>query len=226
MAELILALDVPTRSDALRLLDRLPALRWVKLGSVLMTAEGPDLVRELTGRGLAVFLDLKWHDIPSTVAGAVAAAVKLGVRMATVHATGGTEMLRAAAASAAESLSLVGVTVLTSQPATGSPEVPQETAAEVERLARLSQSAGLSGVVCSALEIARVRSAIGPDALIVVPGIRRTADDPGDQHRTASPFEAVRLGATHLVVGRPIVRAPDPSRALEDFYTQMEGGPG
>jgi orotidine-5'-phosphate decarboxylase len=117
--------------------------------------------------------------------------------------------------------------VLTSQQASGSPEVPEgETAAEVERLARLSRSAGLSGVVCSALEIERVRSAIGPDALVVVPGIRRTADDPGDQQRTASPFEAVRMGATHLVVGRPIVRSPDPSRALEDFYSQMEGGPG
>src|ERR1044071_30891 len=117
MAELILALDLPTRGEALRLLDRLPALKWVKVGSILMTAEGPSLVRELIGRGLEVFLDLKWHDIPNTVAGAVAVAAQLGVRLATVHTSGGPDMLRAAAAQAG-SVALVGVTVLTSQAAT------------------------------------------------------------------------------------------------------------
>ena len=225
MAELILALDVASRSEALRLLDRLPALRWVKVGSILMTAEGPDLVRELIARGLQVFLDLKWHDIPSTVAGAVTLAGGLGVRMATVHAAGGSEMLRAAASAAVDSLSLVGVTVLTSDRKLQSTDFTDETdgglTAKVVRLARDSVAAGLSGVVCSALEIERVRSAIGPDALIVVPGIRRIGDDPGDQQRTASPAEAVRLGATHLVVGRPIVQATDPGRALEAFYAEL-----
>ena len=225
MAELILALDLPARSDALRLLDRLPALRWVKVGSILMTAEGPALVRELVARGLQVFLDLKWHDIPSTVAGAITVAGGLGVRMATVHAAGGAEMLRAAASATGDRLALVGVTVLTSRP-----ESPTEStgdtdgglAAEAERLARLSVGSGLAGVVCSAHEIQRVRSAIGPQALIVVPGIRRSGDDRGDQRRTASPVEAVRLGATHLVVGRPIVQAPDPAGSLAAFSADLE----
>ena len=219
MAELILALDLPTRGDALRLLDRLPALKWVKVGSILMTAEGPSLVRELVGRGLEVFLDLKWHDIPNTVAGAVAVAAELGVHLATVHTTGGRDMLRAAAAQAG-SVALIGVTVLTSQAATDLPG--QASVADlVEQRARLAMECDLSGVVCSVQEIRRVRSAIGPKALIVVPGIRRSQDDPGDQQRTAGPAEAVRLGATHLVVGRPILRAPDPARTLAELLGEL-----
>jgi orotidine-5'-phosphate decarboxylase len=219
MAELILALDLPTRGDALRLLDRLPALKWVKVGSILMTAEGPSLVRELVGRGLEVFLDLKWHDIPNTVAGAVAVAAELGVHLATVHTTGGPDMLRAAAAQAG-SVALVGVTVLTSQAAADFPG--QASLADlVEQRARLAMECDLSGVVCSVQEIQRVRSAIGPRALIVVPGIRRSQDDPGDQQRTAGPAEAVRLGATHLVVGRPILRAHDPARTLAELLGEL-----
>jgi orotidine-5'-phosphate decarboxylase len=228
MAELILALDLPARSDALRLLDRLPALRWVKVGSILMTAEGPALIRELVARGLQVFLDLKWHDIPSTVAGAVTVAGGLGVHLATVHAAGGPEMLRAAAAAAAAgSVSLVGVTVLTSDRKLQSPDFTDGPdgglAARTEHLATVSVAAGLSGVVCSALEIEAIRRVIGPDRLIVVPGIRRPGDDPGDQQRTASPAEAVRRGATHLVVGRPIVQAPNPAASLAAFYAELEG---
>lgn len=228
MAELVLALDLPTRGEALRLLDRLPELHWVKVGSVLMTAEGPALVRELVGRGLAVFLDLKWHDIPSTVAGAVAAAAGLGVRMATLHAIGGAEMMRAAAGAAGNSVALVGVTVLTSdrelQPtdSTAFADSPENRlGARVEQLARAAVAAGLSGVVCSPLEVERVRAAAGPDALIVVPGIRREGDDRGDQARIATPAEAVRRGATHLVVGRPISRAPDPQGALAEFLAVL-----
>lgn len=212
MAELVLALDLPGRSETLRLLDRVPALRWAKVGSILMTKEGPPLVRELVGRGLSVFLDLKWHDIPNTVAGAVLAARELGVQMATLHAVGGAEMLRAAANAAAPSLSLVGVTVLTSQPSAS------ET---VERLARSSVENGLSGVVCSAHEVAAVRGVVGAKAMIVVPGIRRSQDAPGDQARIAGPAEAVNAGATHLVVGRPILAASDPAGALDDFLSAM-----
>lgn len=240
MAELILALDLPTRDAALRLLDRLPALRWVKLGSVLMTSEGPPLVQELVARGLRVFLDLKWHDIPNTVAGAVTAAGELNVRMATVHASGGPEMLRAAAAAAPDSLALVGVTVLTShlhlpptdstddtEKSTESPSVESvksvgnQLGNVVDRLARLVLKAGLAGVVCSALEVARLRQLLGPNPLIVVPGIRRPGDDPGDQKRTGGPAEVAKAGATHLVVGRPILQAPDPAAALSDFLDEL-----
>src|SRR5689334_20059764 len=160
MAELVLALDLPTREEALRLLDRLPALKWVKVGSILMTAEGPGLVRELIRRGLQVFLDLKWHDIPNTVAGAVGAAAKLGVQLATVHASGGAEMLQAASAQAG-SVALVGVTVLTSQSATDLPN-GVSVADLAEQRARLAMDCGLSGIVCSVQEIQRIRTAVGP----------------------------------------------------------------
>jgi orotidine-5'-phosphate decarboxylase len=209
MAEVILALDLPGRDPVLRLLDRLPDLRWVKVGSILMTAEGPALVRELAGRGLSVFLDLKWHDIPNTVAGAVAAAGNLGVRMATLHATGGAKMLQAGAGAAPAGLDLVGVTILTSES-----EAPRSLVVE---LALRAVSAGLAGVVCSPLEAAAVRSAVGPGPLIVVPGIRRPEDGAGDQRRIAGPREAARAGATHLVVGRPILEARDPAGSLAEF---------
>jgi len=225
MAELILALDLPGRDEALRLLDRLPELRWVKVGSLLMTAEGPALVRELIGRGLQVFLDLKWHDIPSTVAGAVSVAAGLGVRLATVHALGGSEMLHAAAERGGERLALVGVTVLTSHTEQGYAELTGRPGVvlsdEALRLGRTAVAAGLDGVVCSPHEVAAMRAALGPEALIVVPGIRRPGDARGDQSRVAGPSEAVRLGATHLVVGRPILQAPDPAAALAGFLADL-----
>lgn len=221
MAEIIIALDLPTGGEALRLLDRVPDARWVKLGSVLMTREGPVLLRELAGRSLHVFLDLKWHDIPNTVVGAVEAARAHGVAMATVHALGGTAMMRVAAAAAGDSLGLVGVTVLTSHSAAeysatvGRGGVYLED--EVERLAGLAIDAGLRGIVCSAREAVRVRGRVGPGPWIVVPGIRRPGDPTGDQVRTASPDQAVKAGASHLVVGRPILQAPDPAAALRDI---------
>jgi orotidine-5'-phosphate decarboxylase len=225
VAELILALDLPDRDSALRMLDRLPALRWVKIGSILMTAEGPGLVRELTARGLSVFLDLKWHDIPNTVQGAVSVAKGLGARMATVHLLGGPAMLRAAAEAAGEAMAVVGVTVLTSHDeaeyaeTTGRPSV--RLLDEAARLARLGMAAGLAGVVSSPLEVDRLRTGLGPDPLIVVPGIRRPADESGDQSRTATPAEAVRHGATHLVVGRPVLLAVDPLGVLEELEASM-----
>jgi orotidine-5'-phosphate decarboxylase len=225
VAELVLALDLPTRDEALRLLDRLEGLRWVKVGSVLMTAEGPGLVRELLGRGLRVFLDLKWHDIPNTVAGAVGSARGLGVHMATVHTLGGPAMLRAAAEAAGPTLALVGVTVLTSHDegeyATTLGRASVRLLDEAARLARAAVVAGLAGVVCSPLEVDRVRSGLGPGPLIVVPGIRRPGAAPDDQHRTATPAEAVAHGATHLVVGRPVTAAADPAAALQEFLAEI-----
>lgn len=221
MAEVILALDVADRDDALRLLDRLPSLRWVKLGSVLVTREGPALIAEARSRGLEVFLDLKWHDIPNTVAGAVTAARDLGVAMTTVHTLGGSAMMEAAAAAAGPSLGIVGVTVLTSHDpagyavATGRTEVDLRD--EVVRQGRHAMAAGLRGVVCSPGEVARLRGALPGASWLVVPGIRRPGDPAGDQQRTAGPREAAAAGATHLVVGRPILQAPDPAGVLQEM---------
>lgn len=230
MAELILALDVEHRVDALRLLDRLPRLRWVKVGSILFVREGPALVMELRARGLEVFLDLKWHDIPNTVAGAVSSARELGVAMATVHTLGGLEMMRAASAAAGGGLGLVGVTVLTSHDAVSfARTVGRGTvhlAAEVARLAAHANESGLRGVVCSPHEVAALRSQLGAEAWIVVPGIRRAADAPGDQRRTADPASAVRAGATHLVVGRPIVAAADPAATFAAFVEEAQCAAG
>ena len=224
MAELILALDMPRGADALRLLDQVPALQWVKVGSILMTREGPDLVRELTSRGLKVFLDLKWHDISNTVAGAVAAARELGVAMATVHTLGGRVMLEAAAAAAGDQLLLVGVTVLTSHDpaaygqAVGRSEL--DIAQEAERLAGVAAEAGLHGVVCSPQEVSLLRRRLGPEPLIVVPGIRRRTDAPGDQVRVATARDAAANGATHLVIGRPVLQAADPAAVFEGFLEE------
>ena len=227
MAEIVVALDLPTAAEAERLLERLPGLRWVKVGSILMSRAGPGFVRGLVDRGLQVFLDLKWHDIPNTVAGAVSAGRELGVSMATVHALGGPAMMRAAAAAADGALALVAVTVLTSHApdeydrATG--REGTDLAREVDRLAGAAMQAGLDGVVCSALEAARVRALAGPGALIVVPGIRRAGDPAGDQSRTADPATATASGATHLVVGRPILGAADPGAALAELSASASG---
>jgi orotidine-5'-phosphate decarboxylase len=221
VADIILALDVPRAADAFRLLDQLPELHWVKVGPILMTREGPGLIRTLVGRGLQVFLDLKWHDIPNTVAGAVTAARETGVAMATVHTLGGRAMLDAAAVAAGSDLALVGVTVLTSHDpasyavATGRTEV--DLTREVERQGVIAAEAGLRGVVCSPLEVSLLRRRLGPDLYIVVPGIRRRSDPSGDQVRVSSAEDAVRNGATHLVVGRPVLQAQDPAGAFGEF---------
>jgi orotidine-5'-phosphate decarboxylase len=224
MSELILALDLPRGVDALRLLDRMPELRWVKVGPILMTREGPEFVRALIGRGLKVFLDLKWHDIPNTVAGAVTAARELGVNMATLHTLGGTAMLEAAAVAAGGELALVGVTVLTSHDpasyarATGRSEV--DLLREVERQGLVAAEAGLRGIVCSPHEVSVLRRRLGPDLYIVVPGIRRRTDAVADQARVATARDAVDNGATHLVVGRPVLQADNPARAFDEFLKE------
>lgn len=214
--ELVLALDLPTAGQAIALLDRLTGVRWVKLGSVLFTTEGPALVQELKRRGHLVFLDLKWHDIPNTVAGAVRGARALGVDMVTVHTLGGLAMLAAAKEAAGPALSVVGVTVLTSHDPAGFAAVvgrPVELDSEVDRLASLAAEAGIDGVVSSPLEVARLRRALGPSALLVAPGIRSAGDPVGDQARIASAREAAAAGASHLVVGRPVTGAPEPAAA-------------
>jgi orotidine-5'-phosphate decarboxylase len=214
MAELIVALDLDSADDVERLLDRLPGVRWAKVGSTLFTREGPGIVRRLQRRGIWVFLDLKWHDIPHQVAGAVRAAADLGVDLATVHALGGPAMM-AAAQEAAGTMRLVAVTVLTSHSGRDLADVlgrpGADAAAEVERLARTAGESGLAGVVASPMEVARLRRILGPGAWLVVPGIRPGGSPVDDQARTASVREAVHAGATHLVVGRPITRAAEPS---------------
>jgi orotidine-5'-phosphate decarboxylase len=221
VAEVILALDLPGAADALRLLDRLPQLRWVKVGSVLMTREGAPFLALLRARGLEIFLDLKWHDIPNTVAGAVAAARDLGVAMATVHTLGGRSMMEAAARAGQGAVRLVGVTVVTSHDDTTYADAVGRTGVtirtEVLRLARSARAAGLDGVVCSALEISDIRTALGPAALVVVPGIRRVGDAAGDQQRIATPEAAVAAGASHLVIGRPVLESSDPEKALQSM---------
>ncbi len=225
MTEIIVALDVDSGDAAARLLDRLPDVRWVKVGSVIMGREGPALLARLRARSLSVFLDLKWHDIPNTVAGAVAAARDAGVAMATVHALGGARMM-ATAAEAAGDVAIVGVTVLTSHDAGGYDRAVGRSGTnleeEVVRLAREAMSAGLAGIVCSPRELQVVRPVVGAGMRLVVPGIRRTADSAGDQVRTATPGEARAAGATHLVVGRPIIAARDPAAAFRELWREME----
>jgi orotidine-5'-phosphate decarboxylase len=220
MVELIVAFDLASGKEALALADRLPSLRWAKLGSALFVREGPALVREFASRNVRVFLDLKWHDIPSTVERAVGAAAELGVGMATVHCLGGHDML-VAAARAAGALPLVGVTVLTSHSSTDLEQIVgrgvPDMGLEGERLARIAMDAGLRGVVTGGREIGIVRAALGKEPWIVVPGVRLAGDAQDDQARTVTPPEAVRLGATHLVVGRSITRAPDPAQVYQQI---------
>jgi orotidine-5'-phosphate decarboxylase len=176
------------------------------------------------GRGLKVFLDLKWHDIPSTVAGAVMAARELGVAMATVHSLGGKAMLEAAARAAGSELALVAVTVLTSHDsvtyASAVGRSHLDLLQEIERQALVAADSGLRGVVCSPHEVSLLRRRLGPDPYIVVPGIRRASDVVSDQARVASAKDASTNGATHLVVGRPVLQAPDPAAVLEELMKE------
>ncbi len=216
MAELVLALDVATPEAGDALLARVPGVRWVKVGSVLFTAAGPTMVTSLRTRGYRVFLDLKWHDIPNTVVGAVHQARRLGVDMVTVHTLGGGAMMSAAKDAAGPDLAVVGVTVLTSHDSAGFAAVvgrdSVDLGAEVERLAELARRAGIDGMVSSPLETARLRAILGPDKLLVTPGIRCGADRAGDQVRVATAGAAARAGSTHLVVGRPVLESADPAK--------------
>lgn len=233
MNPILVALDVDSPNKALALADALRgAVGGFKIGKQLFTAAGPDMVRELTKRGDRVFLDLKFHDIPNTVAGAVQSAVGTGAWMVNVHASGGSAMMQAAAGAAAKAASahgsakplVIGVTVLTSMNDAALKEVgvDRPMVDQVVHLATLAKASGLDGVVASPQEITAIRAACGPSFHIVTPGIR-PADQQGkdDQARTLTPAEAIQAGATYLVIGRPITGAPDPRRAAEAILATL-----
>jgi orotidine-5'-phosphate decarboxylase len=225
--QLIVALDFPDARSALALVDQLEGVAsWFKVGLELYVAEGNSLVAELGRRGLSIFLDLKLHDIPNTVASAVKAASRIRIHMLTVHAAGGSEMLSAAVDAAAGGPTLLAVTVLTSMDAVQleSTGVNASPAAQVEKLASLAIASGIGGLVCSPMEVARLRAKLGAKPLLVTPGIRPQGSDAGDQRRMATPAAAVAAGASYLVVGRPISRAADPRAAAKSIIAEMESG--
>lgn len=227
---LIIALDYPSLDAALCLADRLdPARCRVKVGKELFTRSGPDVIEALHGRGFEVFLDLKFHDIPHTVAGAVQAAAEQGVWMVNVHASGGQRMMEAARERLERhglSTHLIAVTVLTSMTASDLEGVgiSSTPAQQVERLALLARQCGMDGVVCSAQESARLRELCGEGFLKVTPGIRPRSAEHGDQRRVMTPVEAMAAGSTHLVIGRPVSQAQDPMAALAAIEQELASG--
>lgn len=229
---IIVALDVPTAEQAISLAQQVaPAVGAFKIGSELFTAAGPEMVRRIRATGASVFLDLKFHDIPNTVAKAVAAAVRLDVQMLTIHTGGGLAMMQAAEESAQKTAAqagvnvplVLGVTVLTSMGQEDLLEVGVSTnlGAQVERLAQLASRAGLRGLVCSPLEVAGLRQNLRSGMQFVTPGIRASSDAAGDQKRTLTAREAIEAGATWLVIGRPIYAAPDPRAAAEAILATL-----
>lgn len=229
---IIAALDVPSADAALDLARKIaPAVGAFKIGSELFTSAGPDIVCRVRDTGAAVFLDLKFHDIPNTVAKAVAAATRLDVQMLTIHAGGGSEMMRAAEESAQKIAAQAGlnpplvlaVTVLTSMDGRGLTEIGAGTnvGAQVERLAQLAAGSGLRGLVCSPLEIAALRQIVPAGMQLVTPGIRTGAEKSDDQKRTLSPREALAAGANWLVIGRPIYAAENPRAAAEAILKSL-----
>lgn len=232
MSEIIVALDLPSEEEALALVDRLgESIDFYKVGSPLFTRSGPALVQALRDRGKRVFLDLKYHDIPSTVGNAVAAAAELGIDLLTLHASGGTAMMRAAREACddagATAPRLLGVTILTSFTADDVEQVWNKQIIsvrdEVGRLAGIAAEAGLHGVVTSPLEAESLKRRHGAEFLVVTPGIRPAGDRPGDQARTAAPADAARAGADFLVVGRPVIAADDPVAAAMAIRREVEG---
>lgn len=226
-SRLIVALDVPDAASAKALVARLEdRCNWFKVGLELFVAAGPAVLEPLLKRGHSIFLDLKFNDIPNTVAGAVRSAKDLGARMITVHASGGPAML-AAARKALDRLAdppqLLAVTVLTSmdRAQTSAIGLERSPAEQVALLARMGLEAGIHGFVCSSQEAASLRAIAGPEGVLVIPGIRPSGAAVGDQKRIATPAEALRLGANYLVVGRPITQAPDPAEAAEAILKDM-----
>ena len=228
---IVVALDYPDAAAALEMAARLdPQLCRVKVGKELFVAAGPALVERLHALGHEVFLDLKFHDIPNTVAGACRAAARLGVWMLNVHASGGEAMMRAAreavAAAGGRSPLLIGVTILTSlaEADLGRVGFAGSAAENAERLARLAHECGLDGVVCSAEEAPRLRAATAPGFALVTPGIRLASDARGDQARVVTPVEAVRRGANYLVIGRPVTQSQDPAATLAAIRNSLTEG--
>lgn len=225
---IIVALDYPEASQAIAMAQQLnPAEVRLKVGKELFTAAGPALVESLQLLGFELFLDLKFHDIPNTVAGALRSAARLGVWMVNVHASGGRRMLEAAANAVSQATNpplLTAVTVLTSM---GEEElrelgVAANPAEQVQRLALLAQSAGIEGVVCSAQEAPMLREACGQDFLLVTPGIRPVGSQQDDQTRIMTPPEAQRVGVNYMVIGRPITQAPNPQLAVRDILQSLQ----
>lgn len=223
-SNLIVALDFPARAQAMELVQKIdPSLCALKVGSEMFTALGPDFIQELTMKGYKIFLDLKFHDIPNTVAQACLSAAKMGVWMINLHASGGLAMMKAAAA-ALDSCEqprplLIAVTVLTSMDSNELPAIGIEHSAEqqVTRLAMLAKQAGLDGVVCSAHEVQMVKQQCGAQFLTVTPGIRLPGDAMDDQSRVMTPENATRLGSDYLVIGRPVTRASDPVKTIHSI---------
>jgi orotidine-5'-phosphate decarboxylase len=229
---IIVALDVPTAKDALKLVEQLGAVcGGFKIGSELFTAAGPDIVKRIRATGAPVFLDLKFHDIPHTVAKAVASAVRLDVQMLTVHASGGVEMLKVAEQAAQESAwelghappLVLGVTVLTSLDSSTLSEIGLDpnVGRQVRRLANMAGRAGLRGLVCSPLEVAELRQSLAVSIQLITPGVRVEPAVADDQKRTLSPREALAAGANWLVIGRPIYAAENPRAAAEGILNSL-----
>jgi len=229
---IIAALDVPTAEQALKLAKEIaPTVGAFKIGGELFTASGPDIVRRVRDTGAAVFLDLKFHDIPNTVAKSVASAVRLDVEMLTIHTSGGLEMMRAAEESAQQTALqsgrnaplVLGVTVLTSSDSDTLLEIgcAPNVGAQVERLAALAVKSGLRGLVCSPLEIVGLRQILPAHVQLVTPGIRTGAEKSDDQKRTLTPREAIDAGANWLVIGRPIYAAENPRAAAEKILESI-----
>jgi len=222
--KIVVALDVATKSEAMRLVERLrEQISFFKIGLQLYTAEGPEIVRAVTANGAKVFLDLKLHDIPNTVARAVESASELGVQMLTIHLTGGSEMIRAAVAARKKEMSILGVTVLTSSTQQTLDEIGIEEQLDrhVLRLGSLGVAAGIDGLVASPFETRFLRSELGDKIKIVVPGVRPNWSEPGDQKRFMTPREAIGAGADYLVIGRPIIAHKDPREAVEKILEEL-----
>ncbi len=226
-SRVIVALDFPNETDALSLVDRLdPARCRLKVGKEMFTRSGPQLVGKLIDKGYDVFLDLKFHDIPNTVAGACRSAAELGVWMVNVHTLGGRNMMEAAREAIDKGSSqplLIGVTILTSMGEKDIAEVGLggTPADNVQRLASLAEASGLDGVVCSPKEVAMLRTTIGNGFSLVTPGIRPAWSEKGDQTRITTPADAIKLGSDYLVIGRPITGADDPLAALSKIEDEL-----
>ncbi|MDG5899566.1 orotidine-5'-phosphate decarboxylase [Shewanella xiamenensis] len=225
---ILVALDYDNKNHALQLIDQLdPNMCRLKVGKEMFTLFGPQLVKDIHDRGFDLFLDLKFHDIPNTVAKAVAATAELGVWMTNVHASGGLAMMEAARKAllpyGKEAPMLIAVTVLTSMSDDDLKLIGIDVPAfeHVQRLAKLTKQAGLDGVVCSAQEASVLKSLLGQDFKLITPGIRPVGSEVGDQHRVMTPPEALAAGADYLVIGRPITKATDPLAALQAIHQSL-----
>jgi orotidine-5'-phosphate decarboxylase len=223
--KIIVALDFATGAEATALVRQLtPEIRFFKIGLQLYTATGPQIVRDIISGGSKVFLDLKLHDIPNTVAGAVESASELGVDMLTIHLAGGEAMIRAAVDARRNDISILGVTVLTSQTdeTLHSIGIGDTIGNQVLRLAKLGVSCGVQGLVASPREIKELRGAFGEKIMLVTPGIRPTGSEKGDQKRVSTPREAIDAGADYLVIGRPITAHAEPREAVKKILAELE----